>query len=444
MAHALPKIFAALFLLIFAASLIPISARAELAPAERAALEAELAEIEKEIEAERASLSEKQREKATLERDVAILDSKINKAKLGIRARDIVVSELLKEIDGKVFTISDLSAKIEREKESLEHLMRKTYELDSYSLAEVVLSNLNISDFFTDLDTFLSIKKALNFSFTAIALARERTSTEKELLERKKNEENELKNIQLMEKKRLDDADMEKKQLLRITKGQEASYQKVINEKEKDAAAIRSALFNLRGSKAISFEEALAHAEFARSHTGIRPAFLLGIIREESNLGAFQGNGNWRIDMYECYKSIGYPSSAEKQKAAYLAITGELGFNPDDMPVSKAPGYGCGGAMGPAQFMPTTWMGYKNAISGITGSNPPNPWNPRDAFVASTLLLKDNGGADGGSSAERRAALRYLAGGNWQKPAYAFYGDEVMGFAEEYQRLIDILESSPQ
>jgi hypothetical protein len=40
----------------------------------------------------------------------------------------------------------------------------------------------------------------------------------------------------------------------------------------------------------------------------------------------------------------------------------------------------------------------------------------------------------------RLAALRYLAGwGNAKKPAYAFYGDDVMSFADEFQRDIDIL-----
>jgi len=62
-----------------------------------------------------------------------------------------------------------------------------------------------------------------------------------------------------------------------------------------------------------------------------------------------------------------------------------------------------------------------------------------DAFVAAALLLKDNDAAEGGYQAERRAALRYLAGGNWQKPAYAFYGDDVMDLAVIYQDQIDIL-----
>ena len=64
------------------------------------------------------------------------------------------------------------------------------------------------------------------------------------------------------------------------------------------------------------------------------------------------------------------------------------------------------------------------------------------AVVAAALLLKDNGAAAQTYTAERRAVLRYFAGGNWSKPAYAFYGDDVMQLAEKYQKQIDILQQN--
>ncbi|HEY4486534.1 MAG TPA: hypothetical protein VJB70_02275, partial [Candidatus Paceibacterota bacterium] len=110
---------------------------------------------------------------------------------------------------------------------------------------------------------------------------------------------------------------------------------------------------------------------------------------------------------------------------------------------SKKPWYGWGGAMGPAQFIPSTWVLYEDKIAKLTGHNPPNPWDPYDAFMASALLLKENGAAKGGYAAERLAALRYLAGWkNATKPAYAFYGDDVMTLAEKYQNLITILAAN--
>ncbi|HEY4488731.1 MAG TPA: hypothetical protein VJB97_04400, partial [Candidatus Paceibacterota bacterium] len=102
---------------------------------------------------------------------------------------------------------------------------------------------------------------------------------------------------------------------------------------------------------------------------------------------------------------------------------------------------GYGGAMGPAQFIPSTWMLYKDRLAKITGTNPPNPWQPRTAVFATALLMGDNGADAGTRSAERLAALRYFAGwGNASKPAYAFYGDSVMEYVDQYQRDIDVLE----
>ena len=96
--------------------------------------------------------------------------------------------------------------------------------------------------------------------------------------------------------------------------------------------------------------------------------------------------------------------------------------------------------MGPAQFIPTTWLLYEESVSKITGNRPPNPWDPKDAFVASALLLKDNGAGARTYFAEHTAALKYLAGSNWRKPSYRFYGDDVMALASKYQEQIDILK----
>jgi len=411
----------------------------EIVVQKRAELEAELADIEKQIEAQNSIIKEKQRESTTLERDIAIFESKIEKSRLEIKARDLAIKKLGNSIKEKEGVIGTLSSKIDREKESLAELLRKTNEIDSTSLVEVILGYENMSDFFNDLDTFGFIEEAVQGSFNELRSDVTKTQVEKDELVATRTEQYELKSIQELQEKKNQGYKKEKEQILKVTKGEEKKYQEILKDKQKSAAEIKSALFVLRGSDAIPFEKALLYANNVFAKTGVRPAFLLGIITEESNLGANLGSGNWKDDLYNCYIKIGYKTSAEKQKNAFMEITSELRLNPDILPVSKAPYYGCGGAMGPAQFMPTTWSLYKDLIAKKTGHNPPSPWDPEDAFMASGLLLKDNGAAAGGYDAERRAALRYLAGGNWQKPAYAFYGDDVMEIAAKYQSQIDIL-----
>ena len=399
----------------------------------RAQLEAELQGLEKEIEGFRALIEGKQNEARSLERDIAILDAQIKKAKLEIKARTITIGSLQQAIGEKMSLIGALEAKIGREKASLAELLRKLYELDQTSLVEALLEYDSLSDFFVQLDSFDTVQKAINDSFTEIRSNKDEAAKERDDLEDRKAEEVQLRTLQELEKKRIEEREAEKKKILSSTRGQEKVYQKLLEDRAKNAATLRSQLFILNGSPSIPFEKALEYSILAERATNVRPAFLLGIIAEESNLGANVGTGNWKTDLSH--------ARCAKQRSAFEDITSRLGLNPDLMPVSRRAWYGyCGGAMGPAQFIPTTWLLYEASVSKITGNNPPNPWDPKDAFVASALLLKDNGAAARTYQAERRAALKYLAGSNWSKPAYAFYGDDVMALASKYQEQIDILK----
>lgn len=405
----------------------------------QAQLKAELEQLEKQIEAQRVVIQAKQRESTSLERDIAIFDAQISKARLEIRARNLAIGRLNDGIEERSELVEELEGGIEAQKISLAELLRRVNEMDSTSLVEIVLGYDTLSEFFEDFSSFESIQKDLQISLEDIRITQVRTEEEKLGLETKKSEELELRYIQELEKKRAELKEVEKQGLLKVTKGEEARYQKILTENQKTATAIRSELFLLRGSPAIPFEKAVEYANAAWRVTGVRQAFLLGVISYESELGANLGTGNYLDDLYNCYKMIGYKTSAEKQKTAFLDITSELGYDPNVMPVSKAPYYGCGGAMGPAQFMPTTWQLYKGKVAQVTGHSPPDPWDPYDAFMAAALYLKDGGAAAGGYTAERKAALRYFAGSNWWKSSYAFYGDDVMDLALKYQKQIDII-----
>ena len=400
--------------------------------ARRAQLEAELVQLEKEIAGFQGLIQGKQSEAQSLERDVQILDAQIKKAKLEIKARTITIGKLQEAIGDRTKRIGALGAKIEREKASLAELLRRFYELDQSSLVEALLGYDNLSEFFVEADSFDAVQTAIQDSFVEIRQDKIDTEKGRDDLEDRKAEEVQLKTIQELEKKRIEEREAEKKRILQITRGEESRYKKLLEERAKNAATIRSQLFILNGSPSIPFEKALEYAIVAEKATNVRPAFLLGVIAEESNLGANVGTGNWKTDLSH--------ARCAKQREAFQNITSRLGLNPDLMPVSRRAWYGyCGGAMGPAQFIPTTWVLYEKRISEITGNNPPSPWDPKDAFVASALLLKDNGAAARTYQAENRAALKYLAGSNWQKSAYRFYGDDVMALAAKYQEQIDIL-----
>lgn len=215
-----------------------------------------------------------------------------------------------------------------------------------------------------------------------------------------------------------------------------------MQDSKKQAAQIRSRIYELLGvGKQITFGQAVEIAKATSKQTGVSPAFLLAILTQESNLGKNVGTCNRPGDPPEKgWKIIMKPT---RDHEPFVTITTELGRDPDVTPVScpmknkDGSQLGWGGAMGPAQFIPSTWMGYKDKISAITGKTPADPWDIRDAFMGAALLLKNNG-ADGTRDGEWKAAMRYFSGGT--NVRYRFYGDNVMAQADKYKQDIANLE----
>lgn len=407
----------------------PLTVSAALTPEERAELERQLADVEQQIAANKTELTKKQTERQSLERDVAIIDGQIKDSQLAIKQRDLAIKKLTDGITDKEAAIKVLDQKVANGQESLAQMIRRTHEIDDISIAELALGG-SISDLFEEVDSYQTLQQALDDAFKEMAAVRADLAARKEALLSQQSEEEELKQIQVLQRKSLQQSEDEKKVLVSYAKGQESQYQKMIAEQTKTANEIRARLFELRDSGAIPFGKAYEYAKEASALTGVRPAVILGILAEESNLGENVGTGNWRTDMHPT-----------RDQPVFETLMAELGLDPDSQKVSKKPWYGWGGAMGPAQFIPSTWVRYKDRVAKITGQNPPNPWDARTAIFASAMLMADNGADAQTRAAERLAALRYLAGwGNASKPAYAFYGDDVMALADKFQKEIDVLE----
>ena len=173
-------------------------------------------------------------------------------------------------------------------------------------------------------------------------------------------------------------------------------------------------------------------ASFASNATGVRKDYLLGVLVVESNLGKYTGGCNWK------------QSRMNGTRLEYFKqIAKELDYDYTKLKVSCPPaGYkGTGGAMGVGQFMPDTWMAYKNSIASVTGHNPPDPWSLVDGVTAMALKLsKVSGVIDHKRSAEAKAYCVYLAGGNWINYCDAKgvnYGGKVLYWADNYERLLD-------
>lgn len=412
---------------------------AETIEEKEARLKAELEKVEQDIAKQQNLLKGQQQQTATIKRDVDVLTTKVNTAQLNIKSKKIEIERLSGDIGDKISTINKLEEKLNKEQRSLAELLRETRELDDNTLAELILEKDSVSTFLVDVGRFQAVQRALQDVLGRVRETKQNTEKVKSLLEVKKDQELDAKQAIEVEKAKVERLNAEKKIYLDASKSQEDAYKKVIAAKEKERATIRNALFSLRGAANITFGQALEYAKVVSAKTGVRPAFLLAIITQESNLGQNIGTCNRPGDPEsKSWRNIMKPN---RDYEPYLRITKELGLDPDSMPLSCPYQGGYGGAMGPAQFIPSTWEGMKSAVAKLTGNNPPNPWNAQDAFAASGLYLRDLGANTNSYAAERKAALRYYAGSNWNNPKNAFYGDQVMAITTKYQSQIDILQN---
>lgn len=428
----------------------PVLAQSDPTAERRAELQRQLDALEKEIQQTQSTLNGLRSEGQSIQRDISILDADIRKSELQIQAIQVQIRALSENITLHSDTISELSAQLDGERAAVAEIIRKTREIDDYSLVEVVLSAEDVSSFFSDLDDYVAVKQALGESSAQLTRTRSATETEKDALIGERTAQEELRAAERAAQAKVEDQKAQKRVLLAQNQSQTATYQSIYDTQQKSIAQIRAELFALAGgSGQISLPVAIELAKNAGAATGVRPALILGILKQETNLGQNvgqclltndpkKGDGKGK-NTGTFFDGVMKP---ERDVDPFMAITARLGIDPYSQPVSCPPSYGYGGAMGPSQFIPSTWVLYEARIARALGisQNSVNPWNNLHAFTATAMLLADNGATAGTRDAERTAALRYFAGwGNAGNPAYAFYGDGVMGFADQFQADIQTL-----
>jgi len=419
-----------------------------LTPEERTKLQAEYDQLQQEIAGWQKVLDDTRAKKNTLTGDVTALDAQIKKAQKEIQQRSITITTLGSEISQKTDTIRTLEQRISAGKESLSKLMRQKNETEQLSLIILALSSDDLSGFFGDVQAIDTINGRLQDLFADLRGVKKQTEAEKAALNQKQNAELDAKHEVQVKQAQIKENQAEKKQLLDITKKDEQSYQVVLAERQKRAQEIRNALFELRDSAGISFESAMRYATEAQTATGVRAAFILGILRQESNLGtnvgqcllvdAATGAGKGKNSGTLIAKVM----KPDRDVQPFLDLMDRLNINPYAQPVSCPQSVGYGGAMGPAQFIPSTWKLYENRLARTLGVSVPDPWNARTAVMAMAIYLGDLKADRGTYSAEREAAARYFAGGNWKTRGALNYAASVLAFADKYQKDIDFLKEN--
>ncbi len=388
-------------------------------------------------------LTKTEKEKKNLQSQLSTLNNKIKNLEYQIKQGNLMIKDLTIQIAETMSSIDKISLKINESQTQLTNILRTIYEEDKKQSLEILLEG-NLSDFFDNLVYLERLNSRVSEILASTKNLKNYLEKQKQKIDEEKDSVEKMVRIQSLQKQESETIKNEREKLLKLTKEE---YQKQLKEKEetvKRVSAIRARIFELIGvPKAPTFGEAYEMAKYVSSITGVRPAFLLAVLTQESNLGKNVG---------QCYLTnintgagkrikdnavVSRVMSPTRDVPYFLDITNKLGRDYSFTPVSCPMSYGWGGAMGPAQFIPSTWIKYENRISAITGKLS-DPWNIKDAFIAAGLYLADYGASAKTENAEWKAAMIYFSGTT--NTTYRFYGNSVISLARQYQKDINELE----
>jgi len=381
-------------------------------------------------------------QKNTLQNAITKLKNKISGLEADINQGKIMVKDLNGQISDTQISITKTSSEIQGSQNQIAAILMSVYEEDQKP-SFVILLEGSLSDFFSNLAYLGSLN-------SEVSNLLENTKNLKSYLQGQQTKMSDNVDqlqktiaLQTLQKKQNEQNQQQQKQYLQLT---ETQYQQQLKDKidaEQKAAKIKSMLFQTLGvSKAPTFGEALDVAKSVANIVSIRPAFLLAIISQESAIGknvgqcmltdASTGAGK-RVSSGAATIRVMKPT---RDVPPFLTITAALGRDPYNTPVSCwIPAYiygspsGWGGAMGPAQFIPSTWNLFADRLRSLLGAAA-DPWGIKDSFTAAALYLSDLGASAQTSSTESRAAARYYG-------ASGSYNRMVMTRADCIQTFID-------
>jgi peptidoglycan hydrolase CwlO-like protein len=416
---------------------IPAPSTSDQTAAQKAQLQAQLQDLQNQISQLQSSLGTIDSQKDSLQNKLSQLENQQHTLQLQIQATDVQITQTNDNIAQTQTQIAADQLQVTQQETQMAQLLQLVNQRDQTPLIYALATGKSFSDVMDDIENYEQTSGALDSVVTETQQVEQQLQTQVTQYQTQQDSDQNFLDIQSLQQHELASSTSEQADLLKETKGRESDYQIAIKGTQAQATQIEAQLYQLAGggaTGAVTFGQAATIAENVSSEVGGgEAAFLLAILTQESNLGQNVGTCNRAGDPpSKSYTAIMKP---DRDIQPFLSITSQLGLDPTVTPVS-CPLYnkngtqnGWGGAMGPAQFIPSTWVGYEAKVTAITGQ-PANPFNINDAFLASALKLKA-GGADGTYQGDWDAAMRYFSGS--LNLAYRFYGDEVMATTAKYQ-----------
>ncbi len=393
-------------------------------------------------------------EKQNLKNAIYSFSSKINSLNYQIKQSNVMIKDLGNQITDTQTSISKTELKIQEVKEQLSLTLQLRYEEDQKSTIEIMLSERTLSGFFDNLVALEALNMKTQELLGNITELKVNLEGQKDQMGVEKKDLENLVTIQELQKQDNADKKQQQEYFLHLT---EKEYQDYIAQKDdatEKATKIGNLLFELIEvpEGGIKFEDAVEIAKGVASQTGVRAAFTLAILWQETRIGKLKGGcylrdintgdgvyiktGNRAPKTMKPTRDVGkFLDIISSLKQAGKLQTDEYHTPVSCCMIQNGSYFGWGGAMGPAQFIASTWMLYKSEIEKKTGDGPANPWNVRDAFFANSLYLRDLGATAQTYEKEMYAALRYF--GCTSAWCRTNYGNPVMNVTSCFQQYID-------
>ena len=265
-------------------------------------------QLEASIDQYTQQIQAKETEAQSLTNQISIFELQIKQIQAEIDATNLTISQLASAIKQKEKSIASEEKEIGRQNLILAEYLKQVARSDSGSFLEFLLKNKKFSDFFSDLNSLNNVQSQIQDTLATIKGLKEKLIKEKEDLESDKAEQEQLKQIQSRQKTGLENSKKQKQKLLDQTKGQEKAYQQLLSKAREDLDKIRNQPYDLAMGFKMTFEEALKSALPAAQLTGVRAAFLMAILKIESDWGGNVGKGTWKVDMhprdYDAFQQI--------------------------------------------------------------------------------------------------------------------------------------------
>lgn len=367
--------------------------------------------LEKKIEKTERTLVNDKKELSTIKSTLTVATRKVNSTEEDIQG---VTEQITRRKQG----IADYQTQVEYQQQVLSAVLRELYQ-SSQAGTVAILSAVPSMQMMGTRDYMSMLQDQTMKEVEKINNIKQRLEEEKKKLGQEQIAHEELLVKQKSEARNL--------AVQKNVKAQEIQRKEsTLGELNAKLAAVKNSLSKLLG-KSISTNDIVKAAKIASKRTGVRKDFILGELVVETNLGKFTGGCTYKKTRMR-----------ERDRIAFKSIAKSLDYNYKKLKVSCAASWGgYGGAMGVAQFMPTTWQGYESRIAAATGNNPPDPWDLVDGVTAMALYLKDKGA--GSKSGEFEASKRYFCGSSaspyWNTRCNT-YAQDVQYWAKNYERLL--------